>query len=523
MTRPHRHAFAVFALAAAVVASAIASPARAQAADAAPFNVHGSGFSVHELRRNAPAFANRKYTWLTVPAQFEGGVFTQTGGGEKADLRIHAAHDADVYVASAAPPDKAATVLGPDWKIVDGVQLTYSDDKQTPLNVYRAAYKAGTVVGIPQFGWAGTIVLAPSLGTTFPPPPGVVVAHLPAADGHYVGSPSLAVLPDGTYVASHDLFGFGPTRPAKGMREGNDSRVFRSADRGKTWTKIADVPDQYWSTLFVHRGALYLLGTDKGFGNVTVRRSTDGGRTWTTPAGPDTGLLLTGGDYHCAPVPVVEHAGRLWRAFEVNPKDAKRRDFRAFVMSAPVDADLLRAGSWTRTNELAYDVQQTGGNWLEGNAVVAPDGQIVDLLRIGKNGIEKAALLHVSADGHQIAWDPAQDVVDLPGGGVKFTVRFDPTSGRYWSLVNKQKNPDAVRNDLSLISSADLRSWRVEATLLHEPDPGTAFQYPDFLIDGDDLLVLSRTAWGAPHNFHDANYLTFHRVRNFRSPARVLE
>ena len=37
--------------------------------------------------------------------------------------------------------------------------------------------------------------------------PGVVIDHIPASEQRYVGSPSLAVLPDGAYVASHDEFG----------------------------------------------------------------------------------------------------------------------------------------------------------------------------------------------------------------------------------------------------------------------------------------------------------------------------
>ena len=43
------------------------------------------------------------------------------------------------------------------------------------------------------------------------------------------------------------------------------------------------------------------------------------------------------------------------------------------------------------------------------------------------------------------------------------------------------------------------------------------FQYIDFMFDGDDLIYLSRTAMNQAHNFHDANYQTFHRVKNFRS------
>ena len=39
--------------------------------------------------------------------------------------------------------------------------------------------------------------------------PGVVLAHSPGATGVYIGSPSLVVLENGTYLASHDFFGPG--------------------------------------------------------------------------------------------------------------------------------------------------------------------------------------------------------------------------------------------------------------------------------------------------------------------------
>jgi hypothetical protein len=46
------------------------------------------------------------------------------------------------------------------------------------------------------------------------------------------------------------------------------------------------------------------------------------------------------------------------------------------------------------------------------------------------------------------------------------------------------------------------------------------FQYLDWLFEGDDIIAASRTACGqgddaAPRQ-HDANYLTFHRLRDFR-------
>ena len=106
-------------------------------------------------------------------------------------------------------------------------------------------------------------------------PPGVVIDFSPTADKQYIGSPSIAVLPDGTYVASHDFFSPG--------NMGDRTHVFRSTDRGETWTKSAELTGQWWSGLFVHRGKLYLMGTSKAYGACVIRRSDDGGSTWTEP------------------------------------------------------------------------------------------------------------------------------------------------------------------------------------------------------------------------------------------------
>ena len=37
-----------------------------------------------------------------------------------------------------------------------------------------------------------------------PPPPGTVIHHSPAASGLYIGSPSICILPNGDYLATHD-------------------------------------------------------------------------------------------------------------------------------------------------------------------------------------------------------------------------------------------------------------------------------------------------------------------------------
>lgn len=354
--------------------------------------------------------------------------------------------------------------------------------------------------------------------------PGVVVAHVPAETREYVGSPSIAVLRDGTYLASYDLFGPGATRDV--------TIVCASRDRGESWNPVAEIKGQWWSTLFTHRGNVYLMGTSQEWGTVVIRRSGDGGRSWTTPMDSKSGILLPNGRYHTAPVPVIEHGGKVWRAME--DAGPHWRDFRAFMMSAPSDSDLLDAGNWVSSTRLREDLQALDGKleeWLEGNAVVDADGHVVDVLRVGYyEECEKAAIVHISDDGTKATFDPAADFVDMPGGGKKFTIRYDDESQKYWSLTNHVPNPDdetrklRARNTLVLISSNDLRTWDVGPTILHHPDDvNHAFQYVDWIFEGTDIIVASRTAAGddsgGAHNYHDANYLTFHRIQDFRGVA----
>jgi hypothetical protein len=193
--------------------------------------------------------------------------------------------------------------------------------------------------------------------------------------------------------------------------------------------------------------------------------------------------------------------------------------FEALVLSAPVKADLLDPKSWQLSERLAYPADAAPGkHWLEGNAVVAPNGSLLNILRV--DNVEKAALVRVHGGKLEFI-----GLTDFPGGAKKFTIRYDPKSRRYWALVNPApgaEKPAAVRNTLSLISSRDLHDWRVERMIVSHPDVlKHGFQYVDWQFDGKDLAAVVRVAFddeeGGAHNFHDANYLIFVRVLDFRS------
>ena len=368
-----------------------------------------------------------------------------------------------------------------------------------------------------------------------------VIAHSPASSEIYLGSPSMIRLGNGELLAAHDTFG--PNAPKNSHGEPNRTSIYRSADDGETWQKLCDIDDAYWSSLFELKGAVYLLGTACKNGHIVIRRSTDFGNTWTAPGDSSNGLLFIGGpkntppNYHCAPVPVVIHNGRVWRAFEDNaPTESKAelvgfaKDFKSLVISADVNSDLLKASSWTMSDKLPYD-QSTdredfgdGAGWLEGNIVITPEHEIVNILRVdSKPAVDKAAMIRVSADGKRLTFDPNTGFIDFPGGMSKFTIRYDAASQKYWTISNNNTNPanPAQRNVLSLFSSEDLRSWKFERLLLRdqqdEPnlreDSKVGFQYVDWFIEGDDILFICRTAYNGAHNFHDANYISFHRIK----------
>jgi hypothetical protein len=354
-----------------------------------------------------------------------------------------------------------------------------------------------------------SFVLISSAGTEHVP--GVVIDHQSPATRQYIGSPSVVVAPNGNYVASHDLFGPGSTSTTSA-----ETKIFISQDRGKLWKLVADFHDQFWSNLFVLKNRLYLMGTAAEYGHIVIRTSDDDGLSWSGPH-----LLTSDTGYHTAPVPVVVHDGRLYRAFEYHPA-GPWGSFQAFVMWASVGADLTRAESWSFSNRLSFPVGDQGDAWLEGNVVINPEGSVVDILRV--NNLQHIAILKLT--GSSLRFDR---FADFPGGATKFTIRFDPISRLYWSLCNPAlpgdiqtvSSPGSVRNTLALMSSPDLTHWTPRAIVLHHPDSLLhAFQYVDWQFDGSDIIAVSRTAFddeeGNAHSFHDANYLTFHRISSFR-------
>ena len=372
------------------------------------------------------------------------------------------------------------------------------------------------------------------------------VKHQDPTTGINVSSPTLVRLGSGEILAAHDYQGKGISRLPE--RDRYTTSVYRSSDHGLTWERTTDLQGFLWGTLFVNRGSVYLLGVSRDYGSIVIRRSDDAGSTWIDPADEDIGLLFRGGDeytppnYHHSPNNVLAFGGRLYTAYENDDPFEWPAGFRAFVLSADEDSDLLKASSWHKSNEVPFpkNTAHKVDGWLEGNIVVDIDGRPCSVLRLQpelrgeeyfsgetKVAIDKAAFLRIEDEGRKLVDDPGRSYVDLPGGMSKFTIRRDDIGRRYWVLANDMSTgpPRVHRNILSLFSSADLSSWTRHRALMedrHEKTPQesawkTGFQYADWQFDGDDIIYLVRTAYDGAPNYHDANRITFGRVEDFRT------
>ena len=342
-----------------------------------------------------------------------------------------------------------------------------------------------------------------------------------AFSGRYLCSPSLVRHPDGYLLASMDLYA--------GMHPQNLTLIFRSDDEGETWHYVSELFPCFWGKMFIYDGALYMTGVSTEYGDLLIGRSDDGGVTFTEPS-----VLLRGGNgkngeagVHKNPQPVVEFAGRLWMSWEWGAW--KRGYHAASVASAPLGSDLLDAENWSFADPLKYDPAWPGvprgesaGN-IEGMLTVV-NGELHNIMRYSMDKLERTWGLAI--DYRVNTADPEAPLeyvgcIEYPCNNSKFAIVYDEVSRLYWSIGSRIYDSEKIRarDLLSLMVSENCRDWRVawdEIDMRGIDHTKIGFQYVSMEIDGDDLIYQCRTAMNDAHNYHDSNYATFHRIRNFR-------
>lgn len=333
--------------------------------------------------------------------------------------------------------------------------------------------------------------------------PGIPVNYLHPDDpvylfsGNYLCSPSILKLPDGRYLASMDVFKAGYPQ--------NLTILFESADKGLTWNYLSELFPCFWGKLFFHKNAVYMLSCSTEYGDLLIGKSLDGGKTWGCPSVIARGSCSSREDgFHKAPVPVVAAHSRLWSAVEYGCW--AKGHYLNMLVSADENADLLNPDNWTITGPAEKNPIIENPCAIEGNVVIAPNGMIVNILRYNPNQalILKADAMHPEK--------PLEfyKLIDFPLSHTKFEIHCK--NEVYYAAGNQYP----MRNILSVYTSTDLENWVWKTDVVNCKDMNpelAAFQYPAFTFDGDDMILVSRTAYNGAANYHDNNYQTFHCIR----------
>lgn len=338
--------------------------------------------------------------------------------------------------------------------------------------------------------------------------------------GNYLCSPSLVRHPDGYLLASMDVF--------KGGAPQDLTLIFRSDDDGETWEYVSELFPCFWGRMFIHKGSLYMLSVNTEYGDLLVGRSDDGGKTFGMPT-----VLLRGSSgfkqpgVHKNPQKMLNYNGRLWTTLEWGSWASGGHS--AMCASIDENADLLDAANWSFTPPVPYDPTWEGtakgpsSGCIEGCMTVAPDGSLYNVMRYQVERCEPSYGLALIMRAYPEEPDKPlgfEKVIKFPGNHSKFEITYDEVSGYYISLVSYLcESHKTGRNLLSLIASRDLENWiHVKDIFDYRdlPEKEVGFQYIAYLIEGDDILFLSRTAFNHAANFHDANYSVFSRIKDFR-------
>ncbi|MFO1446775.1 MAG: hypothetical protein U1F61_01255 [Opitutaceae bacterium] len=369
----------------------------------------------------------------------------------------------------------------------------------------------------------------------------------------YYMAMSMVKMPGGRLVAATPR---GRRDPLKGLEA---MIISVSDDAGLTWRNVAELPyDSGEPVLYVHEGRLYqFLSPNRpeserrtsfpreGNGRIWATVSDDEGITWSKPVAVISGLpkYTSGGQTAL----VVQHGRLYWTISE--------RYQTLAVVCCQLDRGILNPAAWRISDlvEMPIPPEVVWGKYDDGSTMRCLEGNVVEvggrLLVVARAVINRYATANLAAL-FEIIDDPETgrlrleflQLYPVPGAQCKFYIERDPVAGLYWMASNLPTNshdliqigrkPGAgralqhrekwgVREDRRLLTlwySLDALNWIPAGWIAKADGWDQSFMYPVILIDGNDILVISRTARDSG-NYHDVDLATFHRIREFRNLA----
>jgi hypothetical protein len=121
--------------------------------------------------------------------------------------------------------------------------------------------------------------------------------------------------------------------------------------------------------------------------------------------------------------------------------------------------------------------------------------------------------------------------VPCPGGHMRFHVQYDEVTKLYWVLGSQSTDsmtrmemmpperygrPDNERHRMVLHFSKNMVDWCFAGLVDIGGSAKESRHYACMDLDGDDLVIVSRSGDQHANSAHDGNLVLFHRVKNFR-------
>lgn len=147
----------------------------------------------------------------------------------------------------------------------------------------------------------------------------------------------------------------------------------------------------------------------------------------------------------------------------------------------------------------------------------------VETVRDGKEII--ALVPETVPSGRKIVFLP------MPGGQNKFHIKYDEKTKLYWLASVQARDsmtriehlsedryniPSDERDRLALHFSKNMVDWVFAGLVDQSGHDKQARHYAGMDIDGEDLLIVSRSGDEDAYSAHDGNLITLHRIKNFR-------
>ena len=396
----------------------------------------------------------------------------------------------------------------------------------------------------------------------------VLLDYSPAPKNIPMYTPSILSLPSGRLVAAYERSG-----------ESNKARICTSDDGGFTWVERTRL-DMTHGRLFIAGTAIYYLGhsgnlriirSDDNGDTWSAPSQLTSGQSWHQSAcnvWHKDGCVYLVMERNLDPSITAWAVGGLapilMRAKETN--DLTR--FSNWTLSSPLVFGDIIPGYKQNTSCLGpfaipffsqtYPDRNPLGNgrsmapmgWLESNVVQIqspshpwydPDMKTFYLLMrahtggsgyaaVAKvtentNGSMETALIN-SQEGDPILYIP------MPGGQMRFHILYDEQSRLYWLLSSQATDsmcrieklgklrydlPNNERHRLVLHFSEDLFHWKFAGIVAMGASPKESRHYASMDIDGNDLVILSRSGDAQAKTAHNGNMITFHRIKDFRN------